>query len=207
MGVKNESEKIVAKQKEEEKRKIMEAGLSVAQGKVDVAVAEREAVEAVNVERVHAKSALGAEIEAMGSVAQNDIAEIKEGEAACDTATKKLNALKQKSSSEIASLKTELANTITELTTIKEQTAKELSDVKAKHAVIVDDCHKTRASAVNREAKEEGKLEIQKMEDEITKLVRLGTALRREKKEQMGAIGSSDQMKWIHGRLVQLLEA
>jgi len=206
--VKNESEKIVAKQKEEEKRKIMEAGLSVAQGKVDVAVAEREAVEAVNVERVHAKSALGAEIEAMGSVAQNDIAEIKEGEAACDSATKKLNALKQKSSSEIASLKTELANTITELTNIKEQTAKELSDVKAKHAVIVDDCHKTRASAVNREAtKEEGKLEIQKMEDEITKLVRLGTALRREKKEQMGAIGSSDQMKWIHGRLVQLLEA
>jgi len=186
----------------------MEAGLSVAQGKVDVAVAEREAVEAVNVERVHAKSALGAEIEAMGSVAQNDITEIKEGEAACDSATKKLNALKQKSSSEIASLKTELANTITELTNIKEQTAKELSDVKAKHAVIVDDCHKTRASAVNREAtKEEGKLEIQKMEDEITKLVRLGTALRREKKEQMGAIGSSDQMKWIHGRLVQLLEA
>ena len=40
-----------------------QAGLSVAQGKVDEAVAEREAVEAVNVAQAQTKAALGAEME------------------------------------------------------------------------------------------------------------------------------------------------
>jgi len=205
--VKNESTKIVAKQKEEERRKVMEAGLSVAQGKVDEAVAEREAVEAVNVAQAQTKAALGAEMEAMGEVALKDVEEIKEGEEACSTANKKLNKLKQQSASEVATLKAELAKTIADLNAVKEETAKELSDMKNKHAGIVQDCQKTRASAVGSEAtKQEGKIEIARMEDEITKLVRMGTALRREKKEAMGAIGSNDQMKWIHGRLAHLLE-
>ena len=50
-------------------------------------------------------------------------------------------------------------------------------------------CHKARSAAVSREAVfHEGKMEIERMKDEITKLVRRGTALRREKKEQMGGI-------------------
>merc|ERR1712142_327362 len=46
--VKNESEKIIKKQKEEEMRRIMQAGLDKIQAKLDAAVAEREAVEATN---------------------------------------------------------------------------------------------------------------------------------------------------------------
>merc|ERR1712121_363305 len=47
--VKNESEKIIKKQKEEEMRRIMQAGLDKIQARLDDNVAEREAVEAANV--------------------------------------------------------------------------------------------------------------------------------------------------------------
>jgi len=205
--VKAESTKIIAKQKEEERKKLMEAGLELCQGKVDAAVAEREAEEAVNVEKAQTKSALGAEIEAMGTVAMDDVEAIQEGEAACEAMTKKFNSLRLATQKEIAELKAEVAKTVAELTAIKKETEMELSDMKAKHDGLVGDCQKTRASAVSREAlMPEGKLEISKMEDEITKCVRAGTQLRREKKEAMAAIGKNGQMKWLHGRLAEMLD-
>merc|ERR1712198_175566 len=138
--VKNESTKIVAKQKEEEKRKIMQAGLDKIQAKLDAAVAEREAVEATNANLAQNKAGLAGEVEAMGSVAAGDVAQIKEGEALVDAANKKLNALKQKVSKEIADLKAESAKTKAELTAAKDQTAAQLSDMKAKHESAVNDC-------------------------------------------------------------------
>merc|ERR1712126_274462 len=103
--------------------------------------------------------------------------------------------------------KAEVAKTVAELTAIKTETEKELSDMKAKHDGLVGDCQKTRASAVSREAlMPEGTLEISKMEDEITKCVRAGTQLGREKKEAMAAIGKNGQMKWLHGRLAEMLD-
>jgi len=205
--VKNESTKIIAKQKEEERKKLMEAGLDLAQGKVDAAVAEREAEEAVNTEKAQAKAAINAEIDAMGSVAMSDVEAIQDGEAACDAMTKKLNNLKLATSKEIADLKAEVAKTVADLTAIKTETENELSDMKAKHEGLVADCQRTKASAVSSEGMmPEGKLEVSKMEDDITKCVRAGTQLRREKKEAMAAIGKNDQMKWLHGRLVQMLD-
>merc|ERR1712002_28022 len=67
--VKNESEKIIKKQKEEEFRKMMQAGLDKIQAKLDANVAEREAVEAQNLALGQSKAALVGELEAMGSVA------------------------------------------------------------------------------------------------------------------------------------------
>jgi myosin heavy subunit len=205
--VKNESTKIIAKQKEEERRQMMQAGLDKIQGKLDDATAAREAVEAVHVEKAQAKAALQGEMDAMGTVAADDVAQIKEGEALCDAATKKLNALKQKVTKELADLKADLDKTKAGLTAAKDQTAMELSDMKAKFETVTDDCSKARSMAIGKEAgKQDGKLEIQQIEDEITRLVRQGTALVREKKESNAAAGDNAKMKWIHGRLVQLLE-
>merc|ERR1712121_574504 len=114
--VKNESEKIIKKQKEEEMRRIMQAGLDKIQAKLDAAVAEREAVEATNANLAQNKAGLAGEVEAMGTVAAGDVAQIKEGEALVDAANKKLNALKQKVSKEIADLKAESAKTKAQLT-------------------------------------------------------------------------------------------
>merc|ERR1719290_689205 len=205
--VKNESEKIIKKQKEEEMRRIMQAGLDKIQAKLDAAVAEREAVEATNANLAQNKAGLNGEVEAMGSVAAEDVSQIKEAEAQVDAANKKLNALKQKVAKEITDLKADLAKTKADLTALKDQTAVELSDMKAKHEGLVDDASKSRAVAIGKEAnKQDGKMEIQQIDDEITRLVRMGTHLIREKKECMAATGSSQKMKWVHGRLVQLLE-
>merc|ERR1712025_817133 len=166
-------------------------------------IAEREAVEAQNVALGQNKAALNGQLEAMGAVAADDVAHIKEGEALVDAATKKLNALKQKVSKEIADLKAETAKTKSDLTAIKDQTSLELSDTKAKLEGLLEDGSKARTVAIGKEA---GKQEIQQIDDEITRLDRLATALVREKKEAMAATGSNLKMKWIHGRLVQLLE-
>merc|ERR1719290_584034 len=116
--------------------------------------------------------------------------------------TKKFNALKQKAASEIESLKVELAKSAAEMTAQRDNTAKELSDMKAKYAAVVQDGQKVRANAVLSEAvKLEGKSEIEKIDEEIAKLIRKGTKLRRDRKDQFGAIGHGGQMKWIHGRL------
>jgi len=205
--VKNESEKIIKKQKEEEFRKMMQAGLDKIQSRLDDNVAAREAVEAQNVALAQNKAALAGELDSMGAVAADDVAEIKEGEAQVDAANKKLNALKQKVAKEIADLKTDLAKTKDDLTAIKDQTAVELSDMKAKYESLVDDGSKARSVAIGKEAgKQDGKMEIQQIDDEIARLVRMGTALIRERKEHMAASGSNQKMKWVHGRLAQLLE-
>merc|ERR1712058_155497 len=110
-------------------------------------------------------------------------------------------------SKEIADLKAETAKTKSDLTAIKDQTSLELSDTKAKLEGLLEDGSKARTVAIGKEAgKQDGKMEIQQIDDEITRLDRLATALVREKKEAMAATGSNLKMKWIHGRLVQLLE-
>merc|ERR1712025_1245159 len=137
--VKNESEKIIKKQKEEEFRKMMQAGLDKIQARLDGNIAEREAVEAQNVALGQNKVALNGQLEAMGAVAADDVAHIKEGEALVDAATKRLNALKQKVSKEIADLKAETAKTKSDLTAIKDQTSLKLSDTKAKLEGLPED--------------------------------------------------------------------
>jgi hypothetical protein len=83
----------------------------------------------------------------------------------------------------------------------------ELSDMKAKHEELVEGASRARSLAIGTEAgKQDGKMEVQQIDEEITRLVRQGTTLVREKKEAMAASGSNAKMIWIHGRLVQLLE-
>jgi len=206
--VKNESTKIIAKQKEEERRRQMQEGLDKIQSKVDDATAAREAVEAVNVERANAKAALEGLMDGLGEVAGKDVADIREGEEVCSMATKKLNTLKLKVANEIAELKTSLAGTKESLTRTKDQTAKELSDMKAKNEDMFSDCGTTKADALRTEAtKQDMKIEIQQIDDEVTRLIKQGTALVRDKKEDMAAIGDNAKMGWIHSRLVQLLES
>ena len=54
-----------------------------------------------------------------------------------------------------------------------------------------------RAAAIGKEAnKQDGKQEIQQIDDEIARLVRMGTSLVRERKEGMAASGVSDKSEW-----------
>merc|ERR1712212_710700 len=121
--VKNESTKIIAKQKEEERRQMMQAGLDKIQGKLDDATAAREAVEAQNLALGQSKAALVGELDSMGAVGAEDVSQIKEAEAQVDAANKKLNALKQKVAKEITDLKADLAKAKADLTALKDQTA------------------------------------------------------------------------------------
>ena len=65
----------------------------------------------------------------------------------------------------------------------------------------VADASKSRAVAIGKEAnKQDGKMEIQQIDDEITRLVRMGTHLIREKKECMAATGVSAKRKFGNAR-------
>merc|ERR1711887_275791 len=52
-----------------------------------------------------------------------------------------------------------------------------------------------------------GKGDVLLIMDDIAKLDKVGTALLRDKKEMLAAIGSTEKMVWTHGRLATLLNA
>merc|ERR1712200_126848 len=152
-------------------------------------VAEREAVEAINGELAAKKAGLAATIEGMGSVAIADMEAIKAAEELAAESQKKLNALQQKAAKEKADLAAELKKTKAELTAEKDAAAASLSDKKA-----------TFESATAA-----GKGDVLAIMDDIAKLDQVGTALLRDKKEMLAAIGSAEKMVWTHGRLATLL--
>merc|ERR1719383_751190 len=98
--VKGEMGKILAKMAEEARKKAMAEGLAKVQAMVDAAVADREAVEAINGELSAKKAGLAATIEGMGAVAIADMEAIKAAEDLAADAQKKLNALQQRAAKE-----------------------------------------------------------------------------------------------------------
>merc|ERR1712240_610181 len=192
--VKGEMGKILAKMAEEARKKAMAEGLAKIEAMLAGRIAEREAVEGINGELAAKKAGLAATIEGMGAVAVADMEAIKAAEDLAAEAQKKLNALQQKAAKEKADLQAELKKTKAELTAEKEAAAAALSEKKA--GVIGMES-----------ANAAGKGDVLLIMDDIAKLDKVGTALLRDKKEMLAAIGSTQKMVWTHGRLATLLNA
>merc|ERR1712002_1398150 len=186
--VKGEMGKILAKMAEEARKKAMAEGLAKIEGMLAERVAEREAVEAINGELAAKKAGLAAAIEGMGSVALADMGAIKAAEELAAEAQKKLNALQQKAD--------------------KDAAAADLSAAKATFEKATGDFNARKAGCIGMEsANAAGKGDVLLIMDDIAKLDKVGTALLRDKKEMLAAIGSTQKMVWTHGRLATLLNA
>merc|ERR1712121_75186 len=204
--VKGEMGKILAKMAEEARKKAMAEGLAKIEAMLAGRVAEREAVEAINGELTAKKAGLAATIEGMGSVALADMEAIKAAEELAAEAQKKLNALQQRAAKEKAELAAELAKTKAELTAEKDAAAADLSAAKATFEKATGDFNARKAGCIGMEsANAAGKGEVLLIMDDIAKLDKVGTALLRDKKEMLAAIGSAQKMVWTHGRLATLL--
>merc|ERR1719309_1290726 len=131
-------------------------------------------------------------IEGMGAVALADMEAIKAAEDAANETNKKLNALQQKAAKEKADLKAELAKAKTEMTAERDAAAATLSEKKA-------------ACIQAESANAAGKGDVLAIMGDIAKLDKAGTALLRDKKEMLAAIGNAEKMHWVHNRLVTLI--
>merc|ERR1711929_66260 len=121
----------------------------------------------------------------MGAVAVADMEAIKAAEDLAAEAQKKLNALQE-----------------------KEAAAAALSEKKAVFEGATGDFNAKKAGVIGMEsANAAGKGDVLLIMDDIAKLDKVGTALLRDKKEMLAAIGQLQKMVWTHGRLATLLNA
>merc|ERR1711872_1185916 len=80
------------------------------------------------------------------------------------------------------------------------------SDKKAVFEKATGDFNARKAGCIDMEsANAAGKGDVLAIMDDIAKLDKVGTALLRDKKEMLAAIGSAQKMCWTHGRLATLL--
>jgi len=200
--VKGEMGKILAKMAEEARKKAMAEGLAKIEAMLAGRVAEREAVEAIHGELTAKKAGLAATIEGMGAVAQADADAIKAADELANEAQKKLNALQQRAAKEKADLQAEFKKTKAELTAEKEGAAATLSDKKAAFEAASGDYNAQKAGVIGLEsANAAGKGDVLAIMDDIAKLDKVGTALLRDKKEMLAAIGQLDRKKFLLDRL------
>merc|ERR1712201_9744 len=142
----------------------------------------------------------------MGAVAQADADAIEAADELANEAQKKLNALQQRAAKEKADLQAEFKKTKAELTAEKEGAAATLSDKKAAFEAASGDYNAQKAGVIGLEsANAAGKGDVLAIMDDIAKLDKVGTALLRDKKEMLAAIGSAQKMHWTHNRLATLL--
>merc|ERR1712200_368602 len=180
--------KILAKMAEDARKKAMAEGMANIESMLAGRVAEREAVEAINGELAAKKAGLAATIEGMGSVAIADMEAIK--------------AAKEK-----ADLAAELKKTKAELTAEKDAAAASLSDKKATFESATGDFNARKAGVIGREsANAAGKGDVLAIMDDIAKLDKVGTALLRDKKEMLAAIGHVQRKKFLLDRLCATIE-
>merc|ERR1719309_125089 len=145
-------------------------------------------------------------IEGMGAVALADMEAIKAAEDAANETNKKLNALQQKAAKEKADLKAELAKAKTEMTAERDAAAATLSEKKAAYELAAAQYGEKKAGCIQAEsANAAGKGDVLAIMGDIAKLDKAGTALLRDKKEMLAAIGNAEKMHWVHNRLVTLI--
>merc|ERR1712142_16642 len=205
--VKGEMGKILAKIAEEAHKKAMAEGLAKIEAMLAGRIAEREAVEGINGELAAKKAGLAATIEGMGAVAVADMEAIKAAEDLAAEAQKKLNALQQKAAKEKANLAAELKKTKAELTAEKDAAAASLSDKKATFESATGDFNARKAGVIGLEsANAAGKGDVLAIMDDIAKLDKVGTALLRDKKEMLAAIGHLEKKKFLLDRLCATID-
>merc|ERR1712121_76590 len=203
--VKSEMPKILAKLAEEARKKAMAEGLA----KIEAMLAERvAALEAIHGGLSAKKAELAGVIEGMGAVAAADLEAIKAAEDAVADADKKLKAFMAKGAKEKADLQAELKKAKTEMTAERDAAAADLSDKKAAYEKAFGDYNAKKAGIIGMEsANAAGKGDVLGIADDIAKLDKLGTALLRDKKEMLAAIGHAKTMAYTHGRLAHLLKS
>merc|ERR1712121_21579 len=193
---------ILAKMAEEARKKAMAEGLAKIESMLAERVAAREAVEAIHGGLSAKKAELAGIIEGMGAVAAADLEAIKAAEEAAVDADKKLKAFMAKGAKEKADLQAELKKAKTEMTAERDAAAADLSDKKAAYEKAFGDYNAKKAGIIGMEsANAAGKGDVLGIADDIAKLDKLGTALLRDKKEMLAAIGHAKTMAYTHGRL------
>jgi len=206
--VKAEMPKILAKIAEEERKKAMAEGLAKIEGMLAERVAAREAVEAIHAELSGKKAELAGALEGMGAVALADLEAIKAAEDAANAADVALKAFMAKGAKEKAELEAELATAKAEMTAERDAAAKTLADQKATFESATGDYNAKKAGCIGMEsANAAGKGDVLAIADDIAKLDKAGTALLRDKKEMLAAVGHGEALVYIHGRLAHLLNA
>merc|ERR1712002_963825 len=206
--VKSEMPKILAKLAEEARKKAMAEGLAKIEAMLAERVAAREAVEAIHGGLSAKKAELAGINEGMGAVAAADLEAIKAAEEAAVDADKKLKAFMAKGAKEKADLQAELKKAKTEMTAERDAAAADLSDKKAAYEKAFGDYNAKKAGIIGMEsANAAGKGDVLGIADDIAKLDKLGTALLRDKKEMLAAIGHAKTMAYTHGRLAHLLNS
>jgi len=204
--VKGEMPKILAQMAAEARKKAMAEGLAKIEAMLAERVAEREAVEAIHGDLGAKKAELAGVIEGMGSVALADLEAIKAAEDAAGDTLKAFNALQAKAAKEKAELQAELAKAKDEMTAERDAAATTLSDQKAAYAAATGDYGAIKAACIGQEsANAAGKGEVLAVMADVAKLDKAGTALLRDKKEMLAAIGHAETMHWVHHRLVTLI--
>merc|ERR1712002_1247344 len=199
--VKSEMPKILAKLAEEARKKAMAEGLAKIEAMLAERVAAREAVEAIHGGLSAKKAELAGIIEGMGAVAQADLEAIKAAEEAAVDADKKLKAFMAKGAKEKADLQAELKKAKTEMTAERDAAA-DLSDKKAAYENAFGAYNAKKAGIIGMEsANAAGKGDVLAIADDIAKLDKLGTALLRDKKEMLAAIGHLQRKKFLLDRL------
>merc|ERR1712025_627008 len=114
----------------------------------------------------------------------------------------------QRAAKEKADLQAEFKKTKAELTAEKEGAAATLSDKKAAFEAASGDYNAQKAGVIGLEsANAAGKGDVLAITDDIAKLDKVGTALLRDKKEMLAAIGHAQTMAYTHGRLAHLLNS
>merc|ERR1711890_23775 len=108
----------------------------------------------------------------------------------------------------MGALQKEFAETKATLTAEKEAAAATLSAQKATLEGAIGDFNAKKAGCIGMEsANAAGKGDVLVVMDDIAKLDKIGTAMLRDKKEMLAAIGSAQKMAWTHGRLATLLNS
>merc|ERR1712002_1102351 len=184
--VKGESVKLIKKMAEEERKKQMAEGLVKFQAMLDGQVAQREAAQAENAEKVATIAALKAAIEGLGGHAIEQAEIIKEMNERVEGATKSLADMEAYVATERASLKAYVKKTKDDLTKQKADAEAEFKAAKDKIADSGTAYQSLKTKAIAIEAERAAmKGEIEAIADAIARIDKKATAALRER-ERLG---------------------
>jgi len=187
--VKNEAERIIAKQKEEERRRLMAEGMAKIQDMLNAAIQGREAVEAINNELKAKVALLHAESAGLGGVAAAAADEIREANVGVTRASGALTDTEAMVAGERAALTAAIATQKAELLALRDGAQGELAAGKDKIATSLTAHAGLKHRVISAEAEKVAlKGEIGIVAEDIGRLDKCATNLLREKREMWSAI-------------------
>jgi len=199
--VKGESVKLIKKMAEEERKKQMAEGLAKFQAMLDGQVAQREAAQAENAEKVATIAALKAAIEGLGSHALEQATIIKEMNDRVESATKSLADTEAYVAGERSSLQGQIKKQREDLNKQKANVTAELAAAKDKATGTGTAYQGLKNKAIAIEAERTAmKGEIEAIADAIARVDKKATAALREKRESWQAISHIKRCQRMNDR-------